>query len=244
MTCTRPCGAAPCPAMLDREALREQAVRVHLRYVREVVVAFGFCPWANGALEGDRVRTAVVFGSEPALDATLAEIAAFELDADADIGFVIFPESTLGPLEHQHFAARVRTSYEPPGQSRSAGFALADFHPAVTADLRSPERLVPFIRASPDPTLQLVRHSALAAVRRGDSQGTRFVDASALAAQLLEPQGSATPPLHQRIASMNLETTARLGVGRVTAMLRDIAHDRDRAYAALGLSAPPWRQTG
>ncbi|MFI5306953.1 MAG: DUF1415 family protein [Polyangiales bacterium] len=231
-------------AMVDREALREQAVRVHLRYVREVVVAFGYCPWAHGALEGGRVRSAVLFGSEPALDATLAEIVALELDADVDIGFLLFPESTLGPLEHQHFAAQVRASYDPPGASRSEGFAVADFHPDVTADLRSPERLVPFIRASPDPSLQLVRHSALAAVRRGDTQGTRFVDAAALAAQLLHHEGAATPPLHERIASMNLETTSRIGVERVTAVLRDIARDRDQAYAALGISAPPWRRAG
>jgi len=227
--------------MLDRDALREQAVRLHLRYVHEVVVAFGFCPWAAAALARGRVRTAVVFGEEPTVEASVSEVVALEADPAADIGFLIFPQSRLDALSHQHFAASVRAAYEPPGQSRATGFALADFHPAVSPDASTPARLVPFIRASPDPTLQLVRHSVLAEVRRGDEPTTRFVEPALVARQSLEALSASRPPVHARIAAANFATLSRLGIERVTAVLRDIAADRERAYSALGLAPPPWR---
>lgn len=231
--------------MLDRDRLRAEARRIHARYVIEVVEALGFCPWARGAREHDTVCTRILLDGESDLDAVIDAVVGLELDARCEIGLLVFPQLELGRIAFQHFAAAVRAGYEPrAGQSR---FALADFHPDAAPNLSSAAELVPFVRRSPDPTLQLVRLSAIAAVRRGEQQGTRFLDASALAT-LLETNSEpgalspSPPPLHERLAAANLRAVQELGVERVLATLIDIERDRDRSYAQLGLAPPPWRR--
>jgi hypothetical protein len=224
--------------MVDRDALRTEALRIHRRYALEVVEAFSFCPWAAGARTEGRVQTRVVFGAEPDLKQTLHEVESLEYDESADIGLLVFPELRSDRIAFQHFAARVREQLEARYGRGRAPFALADFHPDAHADLGSPERLVAFIRRTPDPTLQLLRHSALDAVRRGEQPGTRFVDPAQLAhAELAAPQ---TEPLHQRLARANRETVLRHGVEHVAAVIADILSDRDRSYGRLGVPAAAW----
>ena len=225
---------------MDREALREEVLRVHLRYTQELVEALGFCPWAAGARGAGRVRTRIVFGRDPDLARTLHEVECLEYDETADIGFVVFPELTAGRIAFQHFSARVREQNEQRNGRGRAPFAIADFHPDAEPDLASAERLVAFIRRSPDPTLQLLRRSALDAVRRGEQPGTRFVDPALLCEGDWAQQRA--EPIHQRLARANLHTVERFGVARVAALLDDIQRDRDRSYARLGLDLPPWRE--
>lgn len=227
--------------MIDREALRQEALRVHARYASEVVEDLGFCPWAAPARRQGRVRTLVLFGSDAIVAATVDEARALSTDLNADIGLLVFPELALGRFDFQHFAARVRESYERDAPLPKAdSFAIADFHPEAPADLGSPARLVPFIRRSPDPTLQLVRHSVLLAARHGERSGTRFVDAAAIASGALEDLQEGREPLHARVARENYESVQRLGVERVAAVFEDILRDRDRSYARLGLDPPRW----
>jgi hypothetical protein len=225
--------------MEDGNALRAQALRVHQRYTREVVEALGFCPWAAGARAAGRVHTRVVLGSELDLQRTLDELHALERDETADIGLLVFPEANAGRLPFQHWSARLREQVEERAGRGRTVFAIADFHPEAEADLGSPERLVAFIRRSPDPTLQLVRRSVLDAVRGGASAGTRFVDPALLGEGDLAPRRES---IQERIARANLETVERLGIARVTAVIDDILLDRDRSYTQLGVPPPPWRR--
>ena len=232
--------------MVDHDALREQALRLHARYVIEVVEALSFCPWAESARREGRVRTEVVFGSEgdaAMLERVGARVKALEADPQVAIGLLLMPELRLGRVELQHFAARVRERYlrEVPQAPREQVFAIADFHPDAAPQLGSAEQLVPFVRRSPDPSLQLVRQSAIEAVRLGAEPGTRFVDTAALADVGLAALPSATPSLSERVARANLRTVQELGVAYVQALLADIDADRDRSYARLGLAPPPWR---
>ena len=174
------------------------------------------------------------------MPAVVRRLIELEADTDADIGLLVFPELTLGRLEFQHFGARVRAEYEPPGTRRAHGFALADFHPDAHPDLEAAERLVPFIRRSPDPTLQLIRYAALEAARLG-SPGSRFFDVSTLSAFELGSLPTRIEPVHERLARANLQTVQRVGVARVCHVLDDIVRDRDESYAQLGLAPPPWR---
>jgi hypothetical protein len=223
--------------MIDREALRAEVLRVHARYVSEVVEALGFCPWAAVARRQGRVRTVAILGESPTLESVLEDLRALERDDNTDIGLLVLPEVVIGRVEFQHFAARVRAGYE---SVRAAdGFAIADFHPDAAPDLASPARLVPFIRRSPDPTLQLVRRSTLDAARRGEPSGTKFVDADSLA-QSLEPLPPENEPVHARLARENLDLVQHLGVEHVTAVLDDIQRDRDLSYQRLGIAPPPW----
>jgi hypothetical protein len=225
--------------MVDGNALRAQALRVHQRYAREVVEALGFCPWAAGARAAGRVVVRIVLGRELDLQRTLDEVQNLERDETADIGLLVFPEATAGRLQFQHWSARLREQAEQSAGRGRAVFAIADFHPDAEADLGSAERLVAFIRRSPDPTLQLVRRSVLDAVRSGTASGTRFVDPALLGEGDLAPRRE---PIQERIARANLETVKRLGIARVTAVIDDILLDRDRSYAQLGLPPPPWRR--
>jgi hypothetical protein len=231
--------------MIDREALRAEALRIHLRYSIEVVEAFGFCPWAEAARMQGRVRTTIVFGNasdtaETFQAAILEEVDALESIEHLDVGLIVFPELTLSRLEFQHLAAHVRARY---AQARARGdtsFALADFHPDAQPDLTTPERLVPFIRASPDPTFQLIRHCALDATRLG-SPGTRFVDPDLLSGlELGSTPAAHIEPVHARLARANLHAVERSGVERVRALLAEIVRDRDESYARLGVPLPPW----
>ncbi len=222
-----------------REALRREAVRVHARYAGEVIEALNFCPFAAAARAAGRVQTRVLFGPEPSLDETLHEMDSLEHDESAEIGFLVYPELELTRVGFQHFAARVRERDEARRGRGATPFAVADFHPDAEPDMAAPEKLVAFIRRSPDPLLQLLRRTALASVR-GPDQGTRFVDP----AQLLDPDfaPAAAEPLHERIARANHRTVQRLGIAHVRAALDDILADRDRSYARLGLEPPPFRK--
>jgi hypothetical protein len=224
--------------MLDREALRAEALRIHARYAVEVVEGLGFCPWARAAREQGRVCTRILLDGQDTPAAALEQVIALERDASCEIGLLVFPELTLARVAFQHFAAEVRAGYEP--RAGGAPFAIADFHPDADPNLRSAAELVAFIRRSPDPTLQLVRRSALAAVRMGDGPGTRFIDASAWTLGSA-PSPPLPAPLHERVAGANLRQVQTLGVEHVLALFAAIERDRDASYARHGLAPPPWR---
>jgi hypothetical protein len=230
--------------MVDRDALRAEALRIHLRYSVEVIEALGFCPWAHAARVAGRVRTIVVFGNPQDTAGTfhgeiLGEIDAIEGDEAVEVGLLVFPELTLSRLAFQHLAARVRTDYAERRARTRQSFALADFHPDAEPDLAAPERLVPFIRKCPDPTFLLIRHAALDGKRLGPA-GSRFVDTSMLSALELGAKLDHTEPLHARLARANLQEVQRLGVARVQVLLAEISRDRDESYTRLGVPLPPW----
>jgi len=110
----------------------------------------------------------------------------------------------------------------------SAPFALAAFHPDARADLSDPERAIPFLRRTPDPTIQLVRYEALESVREGFNEGTQFIDVKAL--MTLDWTREDTLPLRERIARANLRTVAKLGVEDIEQRYADIFRDRDATY--------------
>jgi len=234
---TTPC-AGQRVRVIDYDALRTEVLRVQRRYSEEVVEAFGFCPWARGARNADRVCVEVLFGEEPTHAETLAAIAALIRDDTTDVGLLVLPELALGRVAFQHFAARLRELTASPVDGPLSAFAIADFHPQVEPQLESPERLVAVIRKSPDPTLQIVRRSTLEAVRHGDRQGTRFVDVNRIGnLDAMQPQPEA---LHARIAQANFTTVQERGVAVLAGVLADILADRHRSYARLGLPVPHW----
>jgi hypothetical protein len=214
------------------EALEREARRIYARYEVEVVEAFGFCPWAERAREQGEVEVRVVLEDADDLtrDPTPA-VAAIEAHAARDhvaVGLIVFPRVETS---RETFARLVATLRERHAEAhrRSPPMALADFHPDAAADLASPARLVPFLRRSPDPTIQCVRLRVLSELRRGE-EGTDYVDLSttSLAEILARP---VRRPLHERIAERNLETLARVGTNAVETVLADIAADRASAYA-------------
>ena len=222
---------------MDPSELAAEALRVYRRYAIEIVEGFGLCPWAERARKSGRVAERVLLQKSSDPTAALDCVRTLGTDPNVEIGLLIFPRLTIGHLAFEHFTALVR---EQDAQRHPLGaiqFAMAAFHPEAEADLSNPERLIPFLRRTPDPTIQLVRRSALDKVRGKSSQGTGFVDPTALGAlEALALTGETHDELslRERIARHNHETVLAAGVDELRARLLDIHSDRRLAYARLG----------
>lgn len=223
------------------EALERESRRLCQRYVDEVVLRFDLCPWAAPALRAGRVEMYVITDQIADLQADGARVAssAFETferlfgDPRAELVLLLLPRFALGRLELDAFQRMVR---ERQGTGEGT-FALAAFHPEAHADRQDPERLIPFLRRSPDPMLQAVRTSTLDRIDPSRGSGTQFMDLDQLlAGGLLSGSlaGQTAPEsLRRRVARQNLETLERHGLGVFERALDDIIEDRRRSYAAL-----------
>jgi len=216
----------------DDRALRREALRVYRRYALEVVEAFGLCPWAAYARRDGRVAEHVIL-AENAVDPqqSLALLESLVGAPKTEIALFIYPDLELDRLTFESF---VRTLRERDAARYPVGdipFAMAAFHPEAKVDLGDADRLIPFLRRTPDPTIQMVRQSALERVRGQSQEGTSFFDLSNLG---LVPLPQKEPlSLRQRIGQANLETTLKVGAEALEAVLADIRRDRDDAYAKL-----------
>jgi hypothetical protein len=218
----------------EREWMRE-AVRLHRRYQNEIVDAFGLCPWADRATQDGRVRERVLLQTDAtSMAASLSVIDEWMSDGGADVGFLIYPRLTLGRQGFHEFAARLRDADGPRHELGSVPFVFAAFHPDAAPETSDAERLIPFLRRTPDPTLQLLRASTLDGIRSGAAQGTQFLDMASLGAVM---SGTAQAPLRERIARANLDTATRVGIHVMRERLDDIRRDRDETYRALAARA-------
>jgi hypothetical protein len=211
--------------------LSQEALRIHARYVREVVVAYDLCPWAKGLLEGGPLERRVVLGEQwcPRMEEqTHAHVEDIANHEGWEVSFVIFPQ-----LETTAAAFRSAVSKQEllhaEDERGAVPLAMAAFHPEASAHLDDPHRLVPFLRRSPDPTIQLVRRDALARARRKTDEGSTFVNGieAFLALQKKKPEISVA----QRIAEANLRTVSRHGADHFEAIFDEIARDRAQSYA-------------
>ncbi|MFW5921465.1 MAG: DUF1415 family protein [Polyangiales bacterium] len=221
----------------DRDAeLGRQAVRLYRRYEVEVVQAFGLCPWAERARQEGRVHERVVPSPAPEPPAVAKVVRELADDARVHIGLMLFPRFDVDRIGFERFVGEVRRCIDSrrdasPGPRPDA--ALAAFHPDAEADLASAERLVPFVRRTPDPTIQLVRQSVLDRLRESRPHGTGLVDLDTVDLDAFMAQPDPGPPLHERVAEHNLETVEREGVARLETVFEAIRADRQHAYADL-----------
>jgi hypothetical protein len=208
-------------------AIERETLRLNRRYLAEVVERYSLCPWALRSRSEGHVGEYVFQQETPDdLAPSLATIDALEAHPHVEVALFIYPRLWLGRLDFEHFARRLRALDADRHEAGAAPFAMAAFHPDASPHLDDPERLIPFLRRSPYPTLQLVRASALERVRGGEEEGTAFFDLAVLGVPALLP--SAPPSLRERIARRNLETVREVGVETVEAALADIFGDRDR----------------
>jgi len=179
-----------------------EALRLNARYVEEVVIGWELCPWAARAWIDGEVVQRVFAGDELDAPPVAAFIDDLTAKPDAAIGLAIFPRVTCTVGAWESFAERVRRTHG------ASPFLVAAFHP----DYRAPDgvldasRLVPFIRRTPDPTLQLVRASLI---------------------DRLQGQVSAD------VARANFAAVTARGLGALDALLTDIRRDRDVSYAEI-----------
>lgn len=220
--------------MTFREDLTSATLQVYERYAVEVVERFGFCPWAHAARTSQSAPVCVVFSvNQDDFDQSLSLLNALcHAPPEFDVALLVYPLLDLDRLGFEDFVRRLRTRAEADARDLGA-FAMAAFHPHAAADLSHPDRLVPFVRRSPDPTLQLVRKTALSSIK-GLDFGTQFVDIAALSLSavgaLSEPRAK---PVRQRIAEQNLATVCDVGAASVEEVLHDVFRAREQAHDAL-----------
>jgi uncharacterized protein len=183
-----------------RERLVTEALRVNKRYVEEVVIGWDLCPWAARAWIDGQVTQRVFPEATPDVEAVARFIDELLAEPRAAIGLALFPRVACTVGAWESFAEKVRRTRD--------DFLAAAFHPdyQAPAGLLDAARLVPFIRRTPDATLQLVRAS--------------LVDS-------LRGQVSAD------VARVNFETVTARGLSKLDALLADIRRDRDASYAGL-----------
>lgn len=216
----------------EDRALTEAARRVYERYVEEFVEAFDICPWAARARMDGRTRVEVVCEAEPDPRHALDVVASLSGDARVEVGLVLFPRLALDRPSFEEFVGELRALDAARYGIEGPAMAMAAFHPEAEPRTETPYQLVPFVRRTPDPTVQLVRRSVLDAVRKKGDHGTAWVDPTKLdlAALLAEKP---KPPLHERVAQANLDSLTAHGLEAVEALFRELRRDRDETYEAI-----------
>jgi hypothetical protein len=204
-----------------------EAVRLYRRYEDEVVGACGLCPWAERVRQSGRVREHVFLHSDQPIEPSLEAIDEL-VASEVDIALFLYPRLALGRSAFETFAARVRDADVARQSLGCVPFVFAVFHPEATPDLKEPERLIPFLRRTPDPTIQLLRSSVLDQVRDSSPQGTQFVDP-----HLLNVSPAPVSSMRERIARANLATALRVGVDTLARRFDEIARDRSNTYGTL-----------
>jgi hypothetical protein len=192
------------------------------RYIVEIVEAYGLCPWAKPARQNGELAVEVLWGT-PELAAWLAAGERLLALPGTAVAMIVAPELAATPAELRSLRDRVA--------ARLPAAGVADFHPDATLDLASPARLVPFVRRAPDPLLQLVPLALLRSLR-----GAPPIAARAEQAQMLR---GAVPPARGDAADSIAETnhaTVAANAAAITAALDDIAADRRRSYARVGIA--------
>lgn len=223
------------PSDLDLRALEREAIRLCRRYIDEVVLPFDLCPWAAPALKQQRVEITAISEAVTTPGAPLMEAArrgAASLDAcsprpDLELVLLVYPRFMLARTEFDGLLRELRD------QHGSGSFVMAAFHPDAGPDTANAERLVPFLRRSPDPMVQAVRRDVLDRIEPGRGTGTAFVSLDRFLAGDLSAPPSPSP--RERVAQANLETIRRVGTDVVERALASIHDDRRRTYEALGL---------
>lgn len=224
--------ALPYSAIVGIEELQRQVLRINQRYLSEVVEAMGFCPWADTVRDGQGLRRVVLLRSdvgESLRDETAAVVEEIAAAPDIAIGLLIFPNVQVANADFRRFVSSLETAHAGQHARDAIPLAMASFHPEAQADTESPARLVPFIRRSPDPTIQLVRRSAMDKVRQTKNEGSVFVDNIASLMPMMGSRPKAS--VSDGIAKANLRTVERVGVDEIERILADIKRDRDSSYA-------------
>ena len=199
-----------------------EALRILERYLVEIVEAYDLCPWARAARLGGEVAVDFLWGASD--DAAWLAAARTLLARPATrVAMVVAPELAIAPAGFHALRDRVARAIENCG--------VADFHPDAELDLSSPARLVPFLRRSPDPMLQLVPLALLDSVRGAPPAAGIAAQAQMLVGHAPAPRGDVA----DRLARDNHARVSRDHAALV-ATLADIAADRARSYARVGIN--------
>jgi hypothetical protein len=214
-----------------QEALAAEAVRLYRRYAIEIVEELGLCPYAQRCREEGGTEEVVLTDESPPQGAIVEALDG--LGQHVEIGLIILPRLAMDRLRMGRWVERLRKAH---GAAQATGrpvWALEAFHPDAVADLTTPGRLTPFLRRTPDPTIQATRLVVLERVKRAAPQGTAFVDPAKVPDLMALLTRDRPRSISERIAETNHRTVSAVGPEEVGRRIEDIHADRERSYAAL-----------
>lgn len=197
--------------------------RILERYLVEVVERYELCPWARSSRLAGEIAIDILWGTPP-LDAWVDAATIALGGRSTRVAMIVAPELAIARDDlralRDEVAARIP----------SAG--VAHFHPDAPLDLGSASRLVPFVRRSPDPLLQLVPLHILDGVRGSLPHASLPQQAQILAGRASSPRDDAA----ERIARANYATVTAQRATMIQT-LQSIAADRREAYARVGIAS-------
>ncbi|RME70127.1 MAG: DUF1415 family protein [Planctomycetota bacterium] len=206
-------------------AFEAEVQRINDRYVHEIVERFKICPFARAGREKGRIVRGVFAQRDAALEPALAWLEQLEATAPeaVEMGIAVYPRFDGDLLAFRRYArALIAAHTERFGPQRA--FVGVVFHPDWKLVPTSPASLVPWLRRSPDPTLQWTRRSTLAQIRRPLPPGP-FGDRGLV-------RTDAESRVSSRVAAANFAFVTREGGReRIEGILADILADRTRSYA-------------
>lgn len=206
-----PSAESPSDSTVSDSIVKEALAR-NDRYLREFIEGLHICPYARGCREEGRLHRQVLL--DRATDAPRVAALISELDAkeEIEVGLLIFPLLQIEARAFERFISELRTRYAA-GRTTPVGYFIVAFHPELPLQMKNPDVAVRFMRRSPDPTIQLVRPSAIERAR----QGARDPEA-----------------LSRHIAEAGLRAVLAVGPERVASLLSSL-----RAPAAAPPASPP-----
>lgn len=209
---------------------RAQTVRRLLeRYLIEVVEELGLCPWAHAARVRGELEVVVGLGAQCSGEEAEAACRRALARPGAAVVMLVLPELVGG--------ARAVDALRNELARRLPEAGVAAFGPHAKGSLDSAAKLVPLLRGSPDPMLQLVPFSLLDSVRRAPTAAVPDLAAQARALAGL-PQAP-QPTVPEAIAARNYATVLRDHGAALLRTLGELARARAALYPAAGLELAP-----
>src|SRR5262249_44602899 len=135
------------------QALERECRRVNRRYAIEIVEALGFCPFAEPCRTANRTSEVVMLERGVDVTRSLREAEKIARETRIEVAFLLWPRVYVDRLTFSRFVETLRAEHQ--RRSGQLVMAMEGFHPHAEADMSNPERLVPFLRRTPDPTIQL-----------------------------------------------------------------------------------------
>jgi len=149
----------------SEESVVSSALERNDRYLLEFIEALHICPYARTCRETGQLRRIVRLDQAMDAASVAAQIKALESEAEIEIGLLLFPQLQIDAPGFERYIRDVRAAYER-GRTGPTQFFVVAFHPELPMRVDNPDVAVRFLRRSPDPTIQLVRSSAIDRVRK------------------------------------------------------------------------------
>ena len=138
-------------------------IRHTKRWLLEVVIGHGFCPFAKAEYDGGRIHYELVEAADRAgqIAGVLAQCQALDADADRETSLLIFPD---GVSAFGDFLDLVERANRQLGKSGYEGvYQLASFHPNYLFADASDDDPGNYTNRSPYPMLHILREASVEA---------------------------------------------------------------------------------